>query len=149
MTDMTATGLPVFDETLQLSNLWLKQIMERLGWENRQRAYRALRATLHAVRDRLPPALAAKLAAQLPMLLRGLYFEGWHPSDKPLKIRNKQEFVDLIEGHFPTDPNPNPEDVVRADLAVIAAHVTAGEIDDVMSAFPEPIRALWPRRQAA
>lgn len=146
---MSATGLSVFDETLQLANLWLKEIMERLDWTDRKRAYRALRATLHALRDRLPPALAAKLAAQLPMLVRGIYYEGWHPADKPLKLRGKQGFVDLIEDHFRQDPNPDPEGVVRAVLAVLASHVTAGEVEDVKRALPEPIRALWPEQKAA
>ncbi len=146
---MSTTGLHVFDETVHLSNLWLKQIMERLGWSDRQRAYRALRATLHAVRDRLPPFLAAKFAAQLPMLIRGIYYEGWHPADKPLKFRDRKAFVDVIEESFLQDPNPDPEAVVRAVLSVIVDHVTPGEIKDVKQSFPQPIRALWPSKEAA
>lgn len=123
--------------------------MERLGWEDRQRAYRALRATLHAVRDRLPPLLAAKLAAQFPMLIRGIYYEGWHPADKPLKLRARDAFIQMVEEHFKMDPNADPEAVVRAVLAVVSAHVSPGEIADVKQAFPESMRDLWPAKSAA
>ena len=30
------------------------------------------------------------LGAQLPMLLRGLYYEGWHMAGKPTKDRSAQ-----------------------------------------------------------
>ena len=71
------TGLDVFDTTVQESNLWLKDLMERIGTYDRHRAYSTLRAVLHALRDRIGPANANHLGAQLPMLLRGLYYEGW------------------------------------------------------------------------
>ena len=73
------TGLDVFDKTVQESNLWLKDLMERLGTYDRHHAYSTLRAVLHGLRDRIGPESAAHLGAQLPMLLRGLYYEGWDP----------------------------------------------------------------------
>lgn len=69
---MSTTGLAVFDETLQLSNTWLNELMEGLSWADEQRAYRTLRATLHALRDRLMAHEAVLLGAQLPMLVRGI-----------------------------------------------------------------------------
>ena len=69
---MSTTGLPVFDTTVQETNLWLKAIMEGLHTDDRHLAYVALRATLHALRDRIGPENAVHLAAQLPMLVRGL-----------------------------------------------------------------------------
>lgn len=50
---MSMAGLDVFDRTLEKSNNWLKDIMYELGWEDRHRAYLALRATLPSLRDRL------------------------------------------------------------------------------------------------
>jgi uncharacterized protein (DUF2267 family) len=89
---VSATGLDVFDTTLQKTNDWLNDLMQRQGW-TRPRAYRALRATLHALRDRLIVEEVAELAAQLPMLIRGFYYEGWDPTGSPVKARRKEQFL--------------------------------------------------------
>ena len=93
---MSATGLEVFDDTIQKTNIWLKDIMESLGRDNRRLAYRALRAVLHALRDRMTVEEAAHLSAELPMLVRGIFYEQYRPADMPVKIRDQQEFLDTI-----------------------------------------------------
>jgi len=87
------TGLDVFDTTLKETNLWLKELMERLGTYDRHHAYSTLRAVLHALRDRIGPENAAHLSAQLPMLVRGIFYEGWDPTGKPTKERHEVEFI--------------------------------------------------------
>ena len=77
-----SAGLDTFDKTVQESNLWLKDVMERLDTRDRHHAYSALRAVLHALRDRIGPESAAHLGAQLPMLLRGLFYAGLGPYGK-------------------------------------------------------------------
>ena len=77
---MSTTGLKVFDTTVQETNTWLRGLMENLHLTDRQEAYHDLRVTLHALRDRLTVEEAAHLAAQLPMLIRGLYYEGGTPT---------------------------------------------------------------------
>jgi len=71
---MSFTGLEVFDKTLQIAPVWLGEM-----GPDRQRAHHALRAVRHALRDRLPLHLAAHLGAQLPLLVRGIYYDSWHP----------------------------------------------------------------------
>src|ERR1700724_2716111 len=93
---MSATGLEVFDKTVQTTNAWLREIMEATGLD-RRRAYRALAAVLQALRDRLTVDEVAQLGAQLPILVRGLYYDQWHhPAGKPDRLRHKEEFLAAV-----------------------------------------------------
>ena len=141
---MSLTTITPIESTIHTTNSWLKELMEELGWENRQRAYHALGAVLHALRDRLTVAEAADLGAQLPMLIRGLYYEGWSPKGKPVKERRKEDFLAHIAVAFGDDPKMFPEDVVWAVFKVLQRHVSAGEISDVKHVLPAEIRSLWP-----
>lgn len=141
---MSATGLSVFDTTLQKTHQWLNDLMELLGWRDKQRAYLALRATLHALRDRLTIEEVAQLAAQLPMLVRGFYYEGWDPTGKPEKERHVDQFLARIAEQFPDDDGIDAEQVARAVFTLLAKYVTAGEIEDVRVILPTALRGLWP-----
>ena len=96
---MSTTSLDVFDRTLQKTNMWLNQIMEIMGWEDRHAAYTALRAILHALRDRLTVQEAAQHAAQLPMLIRGIDYEGWNPAHTPAPERHLDQFLARSNGN--------------------------------------------------
>ena len=51
---MAMTGLASFDKTIQKTNEWLEELMASYDGLDREKAYLALRATLHTLRDRLP-----------------------------------------------------------------------------------------------
>jgi uncharacterized protein (DUF2267 family) len=145
---MSATGLEVFDTTLQKTNSWLHDLMQALGWADRHKAYTALRATLHALRDRLSVEEVAQLGAQLPMLIRGFYYEGWDPTGKPLRIRQKEQFLARIElelrGDERFDDLVPVERIAQAVFMLLTQRVSAGEIENVKHVMPVDIRELWP-----
>ena len=141
---MSAPGLEVFDETVQQTNIWLKEVMEELG-PDRKRAYRATRAVLHALRDRLVVNEAAHLGAQLPMLLRGIYYEGWKPSAVPTGERSKEAFFQKVPDELQDIRPINVQTATEAVFRTLSKHVTQGEIDDVKGMLPEDIREVWPQ----
>lgn len=137
--------LAVFDNTTKKTYEWLRDINEELHWDDRHKAYLALRGCLHALRDRLTVEEAADLGAQLPMLIRGLYYEGWRPAGKPVKeLRQKEDFLNLIQKEFTNEPELDPEPVVKAVFRVMAKRVTEGEIQDIKNLMPKELVSLWP-----
>jgi uncharacterized protein (DUF2267 family) len=141
---MTVSSIDVFETTLHKANRWLKELMGELSWEDRHAAYLALRATLHALRDRLTIEEVAQLGAQLPMLIRGVYYEGWDPTGKPVRERRVEAFLIWIAQQFPDDPFIDPEPIARAVFRTLARRVSEGEIEDVKHVLPAGIRELWP-----
>lgn len=139
---MSALGLRVIDDAVRTANEWINEVNRRTGWDNKQRSYRLLRAVLHAVRDHLNPDEAAQLAAQMPLLIRGIYYDGWNPSKTPVRERSRDEFIARIQKDFETDPLGDAPEAIAAVMAVLDEHVTAGEMEDVRHAFSESIREL-------
>jgi uncharacterized protein (DUF2267 family) len=137
------TGLEVFDETVHKTNAWLKEIASALDLD-RHGAYHVLRAVLHTLRDRLTVEETAQLGDQMPMLVRGIYYEAWHPAGKPEKIRSREEFLSKISGRIVMKQSIDPENAAHAVFRTLEHHISAGEIRDVMQVLPEDIRALWP-----
>lgn len=142
---MTTTGLSIFDKTLQETNVWLKSLMDILYTDDRHAAYVILRATLHALRDRIGPENAVHLGAQLPMLLRGLFYEGWRMAGTPTREHNRQQFLDHVRIEMPPVLAQDAERAVRAVFAVMWERVEPGEIAKVIGLLPADLRDLWPR----
>jgi uncharacterized protein (DUF2267 family) len=140
---MSQTGLSAFDSTLHLTHTWLKELMDEMGWDDRQRAYHALRTVLHALRDRLTVNEVAHLGAQLPLLIRGVYYEGWHPAGKPIK-HHREAFLAHLADCFREGPAARAEQIVRAVFALLARHVSSGEVESVKHSLPADLRPLWP-----
>jgi uncharacterized protein (DUF2267 family) len=141
---MSLTAIGPIESAVHTTNAWLKELAEELGWNDRERAYRAMGAVLHALRDRLTVAEAADLGAQLPMLIRGLYYDGWNPTGKPVKERRKEHFLAHIAEACQGRAEIFPEGVAWAVFKVLQNHVSAGEIADVKHVLPADIRSLWP-----
>ena len=146
---MSITGLEVFDATVHKTNRWLKRLMEIEGWQDRQLAYNGLRATLHALRDRLTLEETAELGAQLPMLVRGIYYEAWDPTGKPVRERHREQFLARVRSEIRTNEPVNPESVARAVFRLLSEQIADGEIEDVRHVLPSEIRDLWPTARAA
>jgi len=99
---------------------------------------------LHTLRDHLTVEEAMHLGAQMPMLIRGFYYEGWTLTGKPVKERRKEEFLAHIKQAFRDDERIDPEKVVRTVFRVLSRRITEGEIADVKHQLPAALRELWP-----
>lgn len=137
--------VPAFDHTVQVSREWLHDIVERRPELNYHQAFSILRATLQALRDRLSVDEAAQLAAQLPLLLKGAYFDSWDPQP-PSREKTAQEFLAKVRDKLGPPKAEEAYDLQAAVPAVgnvIAKHVSSGEMQDVLAGLPEPIREFF------
>jgi uncharacterized protein (DUF2267 family) len=143
---MSANGLEVFDRTLQITHIWLDEIIEDLHTD-RQTAWRVLGAVMRALRDRLPTGLAANLSAELPLLVRGAYFDQWRPGEETLKLRTLAEFLERVSANLAHGKPIGSLDATRAVFAVLGRHLDKGQLDKVNHTLPEELREFWPRSE--
>lgn len=140
---MSAAGLEVFDRTLQITHIWLDDIMKELG-PDRKLAWRALSVVLHEVRDRLPVELAAHLGAQLPLLVRGVYYDQFTPAAQPYRgSRDLDDLADAVAVRLADARPVDPREAILAVLRTLSRHVSAPQIEKVQDALPRDLRRVW------
>ena len=128
----------------QLLDEWVQQVNHELGWRDLNRSFRLLRITLNELRDMLQIDEAAQLSAQLPLVIRGYYFEGWNPSKIHTTSHSKADFVRKIGQNFSEAECQDVEKAITAVFSVLNKHVSSGEIEDVRGSLREKVRELWP-----
>lgn len=139
---MSANGLEVFDKTIQTTNIWLKEITEVIG-PDRHLAWKVLSTVLHKLRDRLTVDVAAHLGAQLPLLIRGVYYDQFQPAKQPSGCRDLDEFVAEVQ-EWLADVRPvNAADAVDAVFATLSRHLPEGQLAIVRNGLPASIRDRW------
>ncbi len=139
---MSTTGVTALDHTVQETNIWLKAIDEQLALRNRHHAYGALRAVLHALRDRLPPEAVVKLGAQLPIMIRGIYYEGWHMAASPSRERHVAEFAAHVLRELPPQFPVNALTAARGVYELLWEKLDPGEFEKLMAHLPGELRNL-------
>jgi uncharacterized protein (DUF2267 family) len=135
----------IWDRAQSKSSIWISDLSDRLGWANAPLTLLALRAVLHALRDRLPPDEAVELSAQMPLIIKGVYFDGWDPSSTPARARTKEEFLTLVRTNLQRAARDiDPERLTRTVFKLLAERISEGEIHDVRGMLPFDVAELWP-----
>jgi uncharacterized protein (DUF2267 family) len=137
-------GIPELDGAASAAQDWVDALMRRLEWRDQKKVYSVLLAGLHALRDCLPKDEVVYLGAQLPPLLRGLYYEGWRPTGRPSAVRSRDVFLERIHGGVHHEPGIDAEQAARAVFALLAERLPPAELEDTKAATPKLLRALWP-----
>jgi uncharacterized protein (DUF2267 family) len=138
----TTTHLEILERSVEKANVWINDVAAELQTGDRHEAYRVLRGFLHVLRDRLPVEECAQLAAQLPLLVRGVFYEGWQPARTPLHYRDAREFLDRVAHEALLHGDTEAAFAVAGAARVLARHVSAGEMEDVLRTLPEELRSL-------
>jgi uncharacterized protein (DUF2267 family) len=140
---MATTGLEVFDKTLHTTNQWLDEICAEIG-PDKHLAWHVLGAVLRSIRDELLIGQSAHLAAQLPLLVRGAFFDQYRPAAQPVAERSQEDFIARIREELAGCRPVRPDLAATAVMRTLNRHITEGQIKKARDALPKGIRALWP-----
>lgn len=141
---MSGTSIANFTQAAQQAQQWVNELADDLNWDER-RAYHLLRCVLHTLRDWLPQEEMVDLSAQLPSLIRGIYFEGWKPLETPVRDRKKADFLSRVRDAFSDDLLNDPDAAVAAVFRLLDRHISRGEIVQVRNSMKKSMRELWPK----
>ncbi|WP_420391320.1 DUF2267 domain-containing protein [Acuticoccus sp.] len=119
---------------------WVKAIDGALSLGDEQKAYAVLRGVMHQLRDRMPMEEAIHLGAQLPTLVRGVYYETFTPG-APEKERDETAFLTRVAERIRRD-DVDPEAATRAVFAVLRDKCDPGQIAQVVHIMPDEIKPL-------
>ena len=133
----------ILQKNLHRVQEWLYDIEDYGGWSNTTESLSCLRVVLHHLRDQLPLANLAHLSAQLPLFIRGLLFENWHPEHAPIKERKREDFLDAVAQDLEKYPEISADQAVQAVFCTLQRKISAGEIEKIKKVLPNPISALF------
>ncbi|MCO4849062.1 MAG: DUF2267 domain-containing protein [Yoonia sp.] len=142
---MSSQGLESIDHSVHLTHEWINELVGRLDWSSHRSAWRLMRVVMTRIRDHLPTNETAQLSAQLPMLIRGSYFEGWMPKVTPIKERSAASFIGAIDAQMGDASEYRGADDIICVFDLLNNRITRGEVLDIQACLPEDIRALWPQ----
>jgi uncharacterized protein (DUF2267 family) len=137
------TRLDLFGESVRESHDWVEDVMRETGLDQRY-ALQALRAVLHAIRDEVTVRQSGHLAAEMPMLIRGLYFEGWEPGRPPPTNHSPERFLERVRSQLAAyDANVDPAKIVHGVFRVLERRMPVPAAK-IRQALPRELRAWWP-----
>ena len=139
---LSTQGLEVIDHTVQLTHEWINDLAERLDWADKRQVLMLLRSTLTALRDLLSVNEAAQMSAQLPLLIRGLFYENWAPASRA--ERTAAAFVARVSERLEMDAEYRGEEDITEVFHLLSARISEGEVADIRQSLPADIRRLWP-----
>ncbi|WP_295510085.1 DUF2267 domain-containing protein [Sulfitobacter sp.] len=142
---MTAQGLEVIDNSVHVTHEWINELADRLDWHSKRSVLRLLRVTLHHLRDHLVVDEMAQMSAQLPVLIRGFFFEGWIPKKTPIKERSAEEFVAFIAAEMSETAEFWGREDIKCVFDVLNNRLSIGEVEDIRATLSVKIRDLWPQ----
>ena len=131
------------DKTVQTTNEWLNELGRYLGVQDKQVIYAAFKTTLTVIRDRLTIEEMADFAAELPVLLRGAFYEAWNPAKTPLKIKHVDDLYDLFLERYNGPFVLEPKIIIPKIIGFLSRKVSAGEMKDIKSILPKELKEFW------
>jgi len=126
---------------MHTADRWVGEVAKQTGETDRQ-AFGSISAVLHALRDRLPHERSASLGDQLPLVMRGVYYEGWEPDVTPEHYAQPEDFLRRVEREASLSSPMEASIATRATMGVLGYDLEEREMEGMLAVLPPPIRSL-------
>jgi len=148
---MSHTNVSHLSHACQQAQEWIKALAAHPPFEVEDQAYSYARAVLHTLRDRLTVEEAVHFGSQLPLLIRGMYYDGWKPSRVPDKIKSVSDFYARVEESFRgfvIASAVDPMEATDAVLRFLEERIDAGEMRHVKGQLPRELQRMFGQEAA-
>lgn len=139
----------ILSRSVQETDIWLNELKEDMRLETADQAYGALRAVLHALRDRLTVDMAAHLSAQFPAMLTGIFYDGWKPAATPNDLQTPRQFIDDVRQRASGHPEIDPNHAVQCVFRLLERKLSPGLMEKVLGQLPAEMQAHWRQELSA
>lgn len=139
-----STNILSLDRAIQTTILWLNDIQEELNWDSRDNVYKATKAVLQSIRDRLSFEEVVHFSSNLPLVMKGMMMDGYDIRDKPLNIRSLDEFFETVQQNYDGQRRDivNAGEASRAVMKVLKNKM-GGEVIKAGASMPGAIKKLF------
>jgi uncharacterized protein (DUF2267 family) len=137
---MSVARVDSVERSVHKTNEWIADLERELGVDDSAYAWRSLRGYLQVLRERLTTSEAAHLAAELPQLLRGVFYEGFDPDREPARIRERETYLQRLMERAQLEDHDDAAAVAAAVTRIMRRRIAADEVDDVLAQLPSEIR---------
>lgn len=121
--------------SMQVTNEWLGRLADELHLDHDD-AFQVLRLGLGVLRDNLTVEAAANLAAQLPIVVRGIYYHEWDPSNVPVDVDEEDVVERLWQEPVFQSSAAEPKPALQAVAGLLADHLAEGQVAKVADQLP-------------
>jgi uncharacterized protein (DUF2267 family) len=133
------------------AQVFLRQVAQELGnRDDIDHAARVTVAVLHTLREKISVEESIHLISQLPLILKGVYVDGWDIAHEFVSESNTLEaFYDEIREHALRTAerdfgnNQQTKKNVTAVLKVMRNYVSEGEMNHIKQQMPKSIAVLF------
>ncbi|HEV8286179.1 MAG TPA: DUF2267 domain-containing protein [Chitinophagaceae bacterium] len=139
----------VFDNHCQEANRFIKDLALQLGSpDDTDHAIRILRCVFKALRRRIIPDESLHIISQLPLILKGLYVDGWDINEPLSEAKTFDEFLFDIRNNTETSASVDfaNDELARKKITTVFSalkeFVSEGELNHIRDELPKEIAEI-------
>lgn len=136
------------EKYLHETNDYINQLAEDLGHpEERQRVMIIWRAVMHTIRDRIQVSESLDLISPLPMILKGMYVNGWKYHETPPydyesleQMKTQVKALQNKYGESDFDWSKGTDEIISITLDSLERYVTEGQMEHIRNQLPREVQ---------